>query len=166
MRISNVIVIAALVTMFGSTSQAALPLGAGPGDDVISLIYNPMNGNLALDAAGKLITTLEIQSAAGYFTGTPADGMVQPPFDVYTPNKYFLLRTSGIGDTDLGNVLPSGLTCFAVAADLTVLGSLKPFGSLGTVDMFMCPEPSCLLPLGLGFMGVLRVNRRRHDVVR
>ena len=151
----------ALVVVFASMAQAALPLGPGYGDDIISLIYNPETGNLSLDAAGKQVTTLEMLSAAGNFTGTAADGLVAPPFDVFSPKKYFLLKTAGIGDTDLGNALPTGLGADALAADLTVQGSVKPQGGLGAVDLHVVPEPTSLALIGAGLLGMLSIRRKR-----
>ncbi|MCA9167395.1 MAG: PEP-CTERM sorting domain-containing protein, partial [Planctomycetales bacterium] len=96
----------------------------------------------------------------GYFTGSPPDGLVQPPFDVFTPTKYFLLKTDGIGDTDLGNVLPAGLSRDALGADLTVQGSLKPSGGLGIVSLYLVPEPSSVLLLEFGLLGMLGLRRQ------
>lgn len=150
----------ALVAMFASMAQAALPVGPGAGDDIVSLIYDPASGNLKLDAAGVKVTTLEIQSAAGMFTGSAPAGLVSPPFDVFSPKKYFLLKTTGIGDTDLGNVLPTGLSGQALGADLSVNGSKLPSGGLGAVNLNVVPEPSSLALLVLGGLGMLRIRRK------
>ena len=44
--------------------------------------------------------------------------------------------------------------------DLTVVGSLAGGGDLGNVDLIYIPEPSTLLLLALGLLGILACRRR------
>ena len=58
-------------------------------DDVITLIYNPIDGSLALDnpagdsTAADAITTFELVSSVDFFTG-PAPAGFDGLFDVWT----------------------------------------------------------------------------------
>lgn len=149
----------ALVALVASSTQAAIPLGPGAGDSIISLIYNPADGNLKLDAAGKTVSTIQITSAGKYFTASrpsQADGS----FDVYKPEKFFLLKPDGIGDTDFGKALPAGLDGNMLSGDLTVSGSLKPSGKLEGVNLNIVPEPTSLGLLGLGVLSLLGFRRK------
>lgn len=165
MRKLQILFAVAMVAVLGSMAQAAVPATGVVGDDKITLVYDPTSGNLSVDAAGKQWSTLEILSAGGMFTGSAADGLVLPPFDVFSPTKYFLLKTAGLGDTDLGNALPPGMSREALAADLTVNGSVLPRGNIneaphGPVDLFVVPEPSSIVMIGLGLLGLLGLRRK------
>jgi len=162
MRKVQVLFSVALVVLFGSIANAAIPGGGSTSDGVISLVYNPADGALKFDAAGKKATALEIQSAAGYFTGTKppqANGL----FDVFNKNKFFVLKPgdAAIGDSDFGPAMAKGLTSAQLTADLTVSGALLPSGGLGTVDLVYVPEPSSVALLGLGMLGLIRARRNK-----
>ena len=55
----------------------------------------------------------------------------------------------------LGNVAQTGLSEDFVANDLTVVGSLAGGGDLGNVDLIYVPEPSALVLLTLGLLGLV-----------
>lgn len=149
--------ISALIT---APSFAALPLaGADYRDDgEITLIYDPADGNMSIDAAGKQITTFELKSEAGVLTGTTPD-IVLPPFDVHTPVKFFILKTEGIGDTDLGPIAGAGYDGPTLSADLSLSGSVLPSGGLGNPNLFV-PEPASMGLALLGFLGLLGIRRK------
>ncbi len=137
-------------------------IGAGADDGIITLLYDPANGRLEFDSAGKELTALEILSAGGNFTGTKppqANGL----FDVFTPTKFFILKpgASRFGDQDFGALLAPGLTMHQIAADLTVGGALFPRGGLGVVDMCCTPEPSSAGYLTTLMLGLIRGGRRK-----
>ena len=48
-----------------------------------------------------------------------------------------------------------------MANDLTVVGSLAGGGDLGNVDLIYVPEPSTLVLLTLGLMGLVACGLRR-----
>ena len=156
--------------MFVTSAQAQIPLGSYPdgmSDGTVSLIYDPSNGNLQIATPGDTKwTTLEITSPNGMFMGAPASGLVQPPFDVFTPTKYFLLKTTGLGTTDLGNALSPGLDGAALAAELEVHGSVLPRGNIndgphGPVNLLIVPEPSSIALIGFGLAAMAGLRRKR-----
>lgn len=164
MRYCLAISAAFILLLSAESANAAVPGGGTIDDDKISLIYDPGTGDLSIDAAGQQWSTLEITSASGLFTGTPAAGLVLPPFDVFSPTKYFLLKTAGMGDTHLGQVLPTGINLTTLGDDLTVNGSVLPRGNIndaqwGPVDLVWIPEPASMLLLGLGMASILTFRR-------
>lgn len=162
MRKAQVLFSAALVLICGTIASAAIPTTGKTGDDIITLIYDPADGKLSLDAAGKQLTALEVLSAGSNFTGAkPAQ--VSGLFDVFTPAKFFVLKPGDarFGDQDFGAPMKAGLSMDAVAADLSVSGALFPQGGLGSVDLMYVPEPSSMGLLGLGLLGLIRARRNK-----
>ncbi len=141
--------LAIILASCGSLS-AAIPTSGVVGDNIISLIYNPANGNLKLDAAGKQLTAIELLSSSGYFDYET--GPCPPLAWCDSRNKFFILTTGGntFGDRDFGVILPAGLEENVLAGDLQVSGALAPTGGLGTVDLVYVPEPACATWLALG----------------
>lgn len=166
MRKAQVLFSVALVLLCGSFAKAAIPtnatVGAGADDGVISLIYDPANGSLSLDAAGKELTALEVLSAGSNFKGAKPE-QVNGLFDVFTPAKFFILKpgTARFGDQNFGAALAPGMSKEAIGADLTVTGALFPQGGLGTVDLMYVPEPSSMGLLSLGLLGLIRARRNK-----
>ena len=134
-----------MTVLVGKVAQAAIPLATSsqPDPAVMSLVYDPTDGNLRLHAAGQHVTTLEVMSHSAVFTGVQPS-QVQPPFDVYLPGKFFLLKTDGMGDEDFGRAIIPGLTGDALAADLSVDGSIMPEGALPAMTLVVVPEPASL----------------------
>ena len=66
--------------------------------DYYLLTYNSENGGLALDIPAGLpqLTTLELTSPEGYFTGTRPNALTNQ-FDVFTAHKLFKLEPDGFG---------------------------------------------------------------------
>ena len=94
--------------------------------------YDAATGNLDFNAGGKSVTTLELKSAGGLFTGDrPAhfSGL----FDVYAADKAFKLDPAGFGDIPGFAMLAPGLTNAALVADFGIDGSLVGGGPLGDV---------------------------------
>lgn len=130
---------------------AAIAPGGGAGDEQTSIIYNPTNGELAVDApASTELTSVNIDSASAIFTGEPAQNL-GGSFDNDADNNIFKATFGGsFGSLSFGNVAQAGLSEDFVANDLTVVGSLAGGGDLGNVDLIYVPEPSAIALVAIG----------------
>ena len=151
---------------------AAIPLGGSLDDDIVSLIYDPTDGRLVFEGAGRLVSVLEIVSSASLFTG-PDSGCQNLPSpsrllceDLWHPRKQFFLVTGGLSGLDYGRVLPTNLSADTLASDLTVNGAFLPSGAVNPVDLIVVPEPSTSCLAGAIVVGATVVLRRRLDVKR
>jgi hypothetical protein len=124
--------------------------------------YNAGTGELAVDApAGTELTSINIDSTAGIFTGEAAQGL-GGSFDNDADGNIFKATFGGsFGSLSFGNVAQAGLSREFVLNDLSVVGSLAGGGDLGEVDLVYVPEPATPLLLVLGLLfGVQAIPRR------
>jgi hypothetical protein len=143
---------------------AAVLRNGRAGDSQTSIVYNVGTGEVAVDApAGIELTSINIDSAAGIFTGSAAANL-GGSFDNDSDNNIFKATFgSSFGSISFGNVAQSGLSKEFVMNDLTVVGSLAGGGPLGEVDLVYVPEPSTWLLIMFGALGVTAIAyRRRH----
>lgn len=110
------------------------------------VVYNSNTGVVRLDTSTP-VTSLEIVSASGIFTGQPAEGL-GGTFDVDSDTKLFKLTQNfrptgspiGFGSFSFGAVAQTGLTEEFVQNDLTISGSPEPSGVLSNkqarIDVF------------------------------
>ena len=133
---------------------ASIGKGGLIGDGQTSLVYDPASGELSVDApAGKELTSLNITSAGGNFTGNKPAAL-DGAFDNFAAENLFKATFGGsFGSISFGSVLPVGLTEDDVAADLSAVGSLAGGGALGDVDLIYVPEPSTVTLVMLGLLG-------------
>ena len=131
-------------------------------DAQTSIIYNTTTGELAVDApAGSELTSVNIDSASGIFTGQAAQDL-GGSFDNDADNNIFKATFgSSFGSLSFGNVAQPGLSEEFVAGDLTVVGSLAGGGDLGNVDLIYVPEPSTATLVLLGALGFAAWQRRQ-----
>ena len=156
------IIAAQIAAIYLSGPYAAVQPGGVEGDGQTSVVYNPNTGELAVDApAGVELTSINIDSAAGFFTGESAQNL-GGSFDNDADNNIFKATFgSSFGSLSFGNVAQPGLSEDFVLNDLTVVGSLAGGGDLGNVDLIYVPEPSTLVLLTLGLLGLVACRRRR-----
>ena len=137
---------------------AAIQPGGATGDGQTSIVYNPATGEVAVDApAGLRLTSINIDSAAGVFTGEAAQNL-GGSFDNDADDNIFKATFGGsFGSLSLGHVAQQGLAEDFVLSDFSVVGSLEGGGGLGDVDLVYVPEPSAAILLILGlFAGIVR----------
>ena len=130
-------------------------------DGQTSIVYDPNSGELAVDSPlGTELTSVNIDSASGIFTGAAAENL-GGSFDNDSDNNIFKATFgSSFGSLSFGLVAQTGLSEDFVANDLTVVGSLAGGGDLGAVDLIYVPEPSTLAMLVFGMLLGLRYFRR------
>jgi hypothetical protein len=143
-RFDQLDIIAALAPgHYLSGPYAAIRKGGHRGDAQASILYDAATGEVGVDApAGLQLTSINIDSAAGIFTGNPAQNL-GGSFDNDSDNNIFKATFgSSFGSLTFGNVARSGLAKEFVLNDLTVVGSLAGGGALGDVDLIYIPEPT------------------------
>jgi hypothetical protein len=140
----------------------AIKSGGIKGDGYTSVTYHASTGEVAIDAPGGVeLTSINIDSAAGIFTGDAAQGL-GGSFDNDSNNNIFKATFgSSFASLSFGNVAPAGLSEDFVLDDLTVAGSLAGGGDLGEVDLVYVPEPTSALLLAFG-IGLVRLRRFRR----
>ena len=144
---------------------AAIAAEGVGGDSQTSVGYNAQTGEVWVDAsAGAELTSINIDSAGGVFTGDPAQNL-GGSFDNDTDGNIFKATFGGsFGSISFGAVAQPGLSQDFLTNDLMVVGSLAGGGALGDVDLvyIAIPEPSAILLLGPGLAAMLTTRRRRR----
>jgi hypothetical protein len=163
------IIAAQLADKYLKGKYAALAPGDGVrGDGQTSIVYNPATGEVAVDApATTQLTSINIDSASGIFTGAPAQNL-GGSFDNDSDSNIFKATFgSSFGSLSFGNVAQPGLSKALVTNDLTVVGSLAGGGALGNVDLIYVPEPATILLASCGLAAVVPyVWRRGKGIIR
>ena len=143
---------------------AAIQGGGQGGDEQTSIGYNTNTGEVWVNApASKQLTSINIESAGGVFTGAPAANLGGSFDNDADTNIFKATFGSSFGSISFGNVAQAGLSEVFVLSDLTVVGSLAGGGALGDVDLIYVPEPPLAVLFGLAFLGsVWRLRRQRQ----
>jgi hypothetical protein len=135
---------------------AAVGQGGTEGDGQTSVGYNVATGEVWVDApSGTELTSINIDSASGIFTGDAAQNL-GGSFDNDADGNIFKATFGGsFGSLSFGNVAAAGLSEQFLLGDLTVVGSLQGGGDLGNVDLVYVPEPTtwCLLAFSVVLLG-------------
>jgi hypothetical protein len=147
-----------------SGPYAAVSFGGRADDDQTSVIYNAITGEMGVDApAGRALTSVNIDSATGIFTGDPAQNLGGSFDNDSDTNLFKATFGTSFRSLNFGPVAQPGLSQELVAGDLTVVGSLEGGGELGPVDLVYVPEPMTVVPLVLGLAVTLARRRRRSS---
>jgi hypothetical protein len=156
------IIAAAATGVYLTGPYAAIEPGGQSGDGQTSVGYDVATGEVWVDApSGSELTSINIDSAAAIFTGNAAQNR-GGSFDNDADNNIFKATFgSSFGSPSFGNVAQAGLSEGFVRNDLTVVGSLNGGGDLGVADLIYIPEPTAILLLTLGVVGLLAARRRR-----
>ena len=97
-------------------------------------------------------------------TGEPAK--IFGSFDLDSDCQIFTVSFgTTFGSRSLGNVAQTGLSEDFVLNDLRVFGSLPGGRDLGPVDLIYIPEPTTLVLLTLGLLGLVAGGRRRVETL-
>jgi hypothetical protein len=161
------IVAAQQAAIYLTGQYGAIQIGGVPADSQTSVGYNAQTGEVWVDApVGTELTSINIDSASGIFTGDPAQNL-GGSFDNDGDNNIFKATFGSIfGTLSVGRVAATGLSEQFVSDDLTVVGSLAGGGGLGDVDLLYVPvpEPSTLFFLTLALLGMCAAPLRsqRH----
>ena len=155
-----------IVSALGAGKYLTGPYGAlqpagQTGDTQTSVVYDARTGELSVDApAGTELTSINIDSATGIFTGDAAQNL-GGSFDHDSDDNIFKATFgSSFGGLSFGKVAQSGLSEPFVLGDLTVVGSLAGGGDLGEVNLVYVPEPTSALLLACGLaVAILRFRR-------
>ena len=128
-----------------SRMQRSLPVATGcPATHKHRLSTILPRARSVFDApAGVELTSINIDSVAGIFTGSAAESL-GGSFDNDADANIFKATFGGsFGSVSFGNVAQTGLAKDFVLNDLSVVGSLAGGGDLGNVDLVYVPEPAC-----------------------
>lgn len=164
MMIGALVLVLALVvavpTYAGSFSALA------PGDVTasdIAVVYNAGTGVVGVQApADTPLTSFNIASASSIFTGAGPKENLDGSFDNWSADNVFKATFGGnFGSLSFGALAQPGLSADMLLADLTVVGSKDGGGDLGDVKLQYVPEPSTMILLALGLLGLIGVVRRR-----
>ena len=148
---------------------AALVSEGTMGDGQTTLVYDPVTGELAVDAPfGQELTSINVTSASGMFVGgKPA--VLDGAFDNFAEDNVFKATEDNVfkatfggsfGSISFGNVLPADIAADDLAADLSAVGSLVGGGDLREVDLIYVPEPTTAVLILVGALGLIVVRRR------
>ncbi len=107
----------------------APPKPTGPAQPFF-LDYDPDTRGLSVVSPESIMTTLEIQSTSGLFTGATSLDL-QGPGDIFSAHKLFKLHNRGFQSVNVDNAITSGTTGKQLADDLCYAGSIIQGGKLG-----------------------------------
>jgi hypothetical protein len=106
------------------------------------------------------LTSINIDSAAGIFTGQAAQNLGGSFDNDADRNIFKATFGSSFRSLSFGNVAQAGLTEDFLLGDLSVIGSLAGGGDLGVVDLIYVPEPSSVVLCAIAALALAAWCRR------
>ncbi|MCA9199376.1 MAG: PEP-CTERM sorting domain-containing protein [Planctomycetales bacterium] len=151
-----------LVACFSGLVNAQISTAGKTGDGVFSIAYYPETGGLVMENDGTAaVTTFELVASEELFVvDNKPTALLGGLFDVFTGVKLFKLDPAGYSDLDWGPVLKPGLTADELGAKLKLSGSHLGGGALAG-DLRVVPEPSSMVMIALGLLGLVSIRRKR-----
>ena len=162
-RVNSGDVIAILAANLYETGPYTVQPAQSQGDGNVVVSYDATTGGVRVDAESP-ITSFQVESAAGIFTGEPAHGLAGP-FDVDTNAKIFKATFGDqFSELDFGLVAPTGLSESFLLDDLSAAGSFAAGGTFAgdQVELNYVPEPSTWMLCLLGVVGLAGYGWRRR----
>lgn len=134
--------------------------------DAIVVTYDPQSGEVFASGNGTIFTSLELKSANGLLRPDMVnEGVASGPFDVNNTSKFFKLATEGLAELSIGTIAPAGMSMAQFMDEMKVDGSILPSGRLpnaagGGPFLYVVPEPSSLILVFCGLLGLLGLRRK------
>lgn len=110
--------------------------------------YIPETGELTfvVPDSKTAVTTLQIKSTSGVFTGARPDAQLPGQFDVFRPDKLFKLDPNGFLTTGFGPVVTPNLTEAMLVEDFCVQGTHLPRGRIDAIYLGNSLLSDCIEP--------------------
>ena len=150
-------------------TSAVTTIGTLGNGKKLHYVYNPATGDVTVkfDGVTGNVQEFDLVSSGNLLISANANAIFASGFSTKSTNELDALINSGsyVDGTDLGIILPIGLTNSQLTSDLTLSFSVQGVSSpQGNADLLIVatPEPTTLSLLGLGAMGLLA--RRRRNV--
>ena len=161
-RVNSTDVVNILAANLFETGQYVAEKNSGEGDGKVVIDYDPNSGNVSVRTSAP-ISSFQLESASGAFTGEAAQGL-GGPFDVDSDGKIFKATFGDqFSEVDFGPAAQTKLSESFLLNDLSATGSFAAGGTFGDqMELNYVPEPSTLVLCLLAAAGLVGYGWRRY----